>query len=76
MAFAACYIAFIGGSWCQHVHSDFTFFSLDLGIPGGPGRHGWSTDLSVFTVSLDFWNRFSAQFGIGIMDNSLDLWSW
>ena len=51
------------------------FFSLDLGIPGGPGRHGWSIDLGVFTVSLDFWNSFSAQFGFGTMDNSLDLWS-
>ena len=50
-------------------------FSLDLGIPGGPGRHGWSIDLGVFTVSLDFWNRFSSQFGSGTMDDSLDLWS-
>ena len=63
MAFAACHFA------------DFTFFSLDLGTPGGPGRHGWSTDLDVSTISLDFWNSFSAPFGFGTMDNSLALWS-
>ena len=33
-------------------------FSPDLGIPGGPGRHGWSIDLGAFTVRLDFWNSF------------------
>ena len=50
-------------------------FSVDLGIPGVPGRHGWSNDLGVSTVSLDIQSIFSAHTGIGKMDTSLDLWS-
>ena len=72
MAFTARYFAFLA---VHDVLMSIHFFSLVLGIPGGPGRHGWSIDLGVFTVSLDFWNSFSAQFGFGTMDTSLDLWS-
>ena len=39
-------------------------FLLDLGIPGGPGRHGWSRDLGVFTVSLDILDKVSAHLAL------------
>ena len=78
MAFAAHILRFWRFMMSTCPFRFHTFSHLIWGyraVPGGPGRHGWSIDLGVFTVSLDFWNSFSAQFGFGTMDNSLDLWS-
>lgn len=76
MALAASSFAFIGSSSYHPCPFRFhTCRSLDLAIPSGPGQHGRIIGLDVFTGNLATLNRFSPQFGIGTMDDSLDLWS-
>ena len=68
--------ALVGGSSCHACPFRVSCaFSVDWGIPGVCGRHGWSNDLGVSTVNLDIQGILSAHIGIGTMDTSLDSWS-
>ena len=72
MCMAHVYIAsfaLAGSSSCHTCPFRVSFaFSIDLELPGVPGRHSWSNDLGVRTVGLNFQGVLSAHICIGAMD--------